>query len=147
MGAYLAALMIGHKNCSGEFRAETPDMLFHQALKGGLKRSVERQPVMAFFGTVRFFLARQMSREHWETPAAFGHAIGLGSGRIGLGKGPSLHGSHQHPVPRPARTFRKPVWPPQFRRLGQRHQKRGFMGREPPRLLAEIGERSGAYPF
>ena len=53
----------------------------------------------------------------------------------------------EHAIARGARGGNGTIRPPDFRRLRQRDQQRGFRERQPPRLLAEIGQRCGANAF
>ena len=53
----------------------------------------------------------------------------------------------EHAVARAMRDVGRAVGPAQLGRLRDRDQQRGFAEREPPRLLAEIGERGGAHAF
>ena len=71
----------------------------------------------------------------------------FGSGTVGLALVDQASGDHaaEHAVARRMRAGRIAVGTPPLWQLRQRHQQRRFRQRQPRRLLAEIGERCGAY--
>ena len=91
--------------------------------------------------------------------AACGASIGMGRRPVGTGSAlasaissagtlPERGKTVEHAVTRLSRArCGRAVRPPRLRRLRQRHQERRFAEREPPRLLAEIGQRGGADAF
>ena len=89
----------------------------------------------------------RMRRQHRHRPPALRDGLLLGA--------LDLVGRHdarrrqpvEHAIARGARGGDGAIRPADFRRLRQRDQQRGFRERQPPRLLAEIGERCGADAF
>ena len=63
------------------------------------------------------------------------------------GTTPAATSAVEHAIARGARGGNGAIRPPDFRRLRQCDQQRRFRERQPPRLLAEIGQRCGTNAF
>ena len=86
-------------------------------------------------------------RQHRKSVAAVGHGLGRRDLRFLFGEDTGFGGACQHAVARGFRRGGIAVGAAAFRRLRQRDEQRGLRRRQPPRLLAEIGERGGADAF
>ena len=75
------------------------------------------------------------------------HVLLLGVRDLGVAEQSLAGDAVEHAVARELRLLGKAIGPPKFRRLRQRDQQRRLAEREPPRLLAEIGERGRADAF
>ena len=75
------------------------------------------------------------------------HVFLLGVRDLGIAEQSLAGDAVEHAVARELRLLGKAIGPAIFRRLRQRHEQRRFAEREPPRLLAEIGERGRADAF
>ena len=102
---------------------------------------------MARPGAAAMTASADMRRQRRHRPPALGDGLLLGAldlvGRHDAGRRQPV----EHAVARRARRGDGAIRAADFRRLRQRHQQRRFRQRQPPRLLAEIGERGGANAF
>ncbi len=89
-----------------------------------------------------------MRRQHRHRPAPVRHRLRLGARRP---RRPAMTPAAATRSSTRSRAWRaavgRAVGPARFRRLRQRDQQRRLAERQPPRLLAEIGERGGAHAF
>ena len=89
-------------------------------------------------------MIRRMRSQHRHRPAAGRHRFGFGEydlvGRHAAGFSEAV----EHAIARGACRRHRAIRPSRLGRLRQRHEQSRFGKRQPPRLLAEIGERGGA---
>ena len=89
----------------------------------------------------------RVRRQHRHRPAARRHGFGFGRRDFVNRRVRERCKAIEHPVSRGARSRHRAVRPSRLRRLRQRHQQRRFAERQPPRLFAKIGKRSGTDPL
>ena len=146
-GEHLAARVIDGEDRDRDVRAERPRALARQRLEARLPRAVDGQADQRTPGVRRHRRVGGMRREHRHRRPSVGHRLGLGLRDLGVGEQAARRDAVEHAVARAPRRLGGAVGPARFRRLRQRDEQRRLAQREPPRLLAEIGERGGADAF
>ena len=95
----------------------------------------------------RHCLVGRVGREHRHRPAARLHMLRFCQLDLIRGNAPGKRDPFEHARTRTLRGVNRAIGPACFGRLRDRHQQRCFRERQPPRLLAEIGERGGTHAF
>ena len=146
-GEHLAARMIDGEDRDRDVRPERPGALARERLEARLPRAVDGEADQRTARHRRHGLVGGMGGEHRHRRASCRHRLGLRLRDLGVGEQAARRDAVEHAVARAPRRLGGAVRPPRLRRLRQRDEQRRLAERQPPRLLAEIGERGGADAF
>ncbi len=145
--AHLAGFIVDRQDGDRDLRAERARPLERQFLQALLQAGVDGEPVDAAAGLGRDHLIGGMRRQHRQRLARMRHGCRLCARDFVTRHHAGRRRAVKHAVARRPRGLRIAIGAAQFRRLRQRDQERRFRQRQLARLLAEIGERSGADAF
>ena len=134
----------------GEHRARQPraqglGVLAREPFQCRLCVTVECEAMHALVRQAGDLALRKVRREHTEGTARRRHGLGKRGARLVLLDHAGLHRTREHAIAGPSCVLGIAIGPPHGRALRECDQQRSLTGREPPRLLAEVGERGGTH--
>ncbi len=143
-GEDLACLVVGGKDRDGDGFGDRAGALSRERLKPALKPCVECGAYDGNAGRVGDQALRRVRREHRKLVPMIGRGLLQRRRDVLLGEDAGGERALEHAVARRVGGCRVPVGTARLGRLRQRDEQRRLCRRQPPRLLAKIGERRGA---
>ena len=144
MGADGSRLIVDDEDGGGNARADRDGALPRQRLERGLEIAVDAGVDHGTWLLLPCEALGHMGAQHGEGETARGSLLDAGGlGLVAVDEAIALK-PRDDAVPRQRCGLRVAVGPSRLRRLGKGDEKRTLGGREPLRLLAEIGKRGGA---